>query len=133
MTRVWVDANVVLRFLTGEPPDLAARARQLLQKAERGEVVLCLSPVVVAEVVWVLCGFYKLPKAQVADHLGALLIAPGVEAQGQDTLLAALALMAEANVDFADALLAAAAQQNGETVCSFDEDFRRLRVHTFPV
>jgi hypothetical protein len=26
MTDLWVDANVLVRFLTGEPPDLAQRA-----------------------------------------------------------------------------------------------------------
>jgi hypothetical protein len=38
MTDFWVDANVLLRFLTGEPPELAERALRLIQRAEQGEV-----------------------------------------------------------------------------------------------
>lgn len=133
MSAVWVDANVLLRFLTGRPQELAARAAELLQKAERGEVVLRVSPVVVAELVWVLCSVYKLPKAQVAATLGSLFLAPGMALEDQDEVLATLAQMAETNVDFADALLAELARQHGGSVASFDEDFRRLRIDTFPV
>ncbi|MFN3413827.1 MAG: PIN domain-containing protein [Thermoanaerobaculum sp.] len=133
MTGVWIDANVLLRFLTGTPPELAARARTVMEKAERGEVVLRVSSVVAAEVVWVLCSVYKLPKAKVAATLGSLFVARGVELEDQDAVLPALAQMAEHNVDFADALLAQRANQTGEPVASFDEDFRRLGVDTFPV
>ncbi|MEQ8468646.1 hypothetical protein [Coleofasciculus sp. E1-EBD-02] len=44
MTDLWVDANVLLRLLTGEPPDFAQRSLRLAERAERGEVTLRLSP-----------------------------------------------------------------------------------------
>jgi len=69
MTNLWVDANILLRFLTGEPPDLAQRAFRLIQKAEFGEVTLRLSPIVVAEVLWVLYSFYKYFRVQIAEVL----------------------------------------------------------------
>ena len=40
MTRLWVDANVLLRFLTGEPKDLADKAARLMARAEQGEIVI---------------------------------------------------------------------------------------------
>jgi hypothetical protein len=30
---LWVDANVVLRFLTGDPPEMAAKAMELMSRA----------------------------------------------------------------------------------------------------
>ena len=69
MTVFWVDANVLLRFLTGEPPQLAERALRLIQRAEQGEITLRLSPIVVAEVVWVLSSFYRYSRAQIAEVL----------------------------------------------------------------
>lgn len=51
MTDFWVDANVLLCFPTGEPPELAERALRLIQRAEQGEINLKLSPIVVAEIV----------------------------------------------------------------------------------
>ena len=35
MTELWVDANIMLRLLTGDPPDLAERSLRLAERAER--------------------------------------------------------------------------------------------------
>jgi hypothetical protein len=40
MTTLWLDANVILRFLTGEPAELAECARRLMARAEAGELTL---------------------------------------------------------------------------------------------
>ena len=42
----WLDANVLLRFLTGSPPELAGRAARLLEEAQRGVIWLRVHPVV---------------------------------------------------------------------------------------
>jgi predicted nucleic acid-binding protein len=54
MSAYWVDANVLLRLITNDPPELAERAASLVERAEQGEVILKVSSIVVAEVVWVL-------------------------------------------------------------------------------
>jgi predicted nucleic acid-binding protein len=59
---LWVDANVVLRFLTGDPPEMAAKAMELMSRAEKGAIGLRVSHLVVAEIVWVLSSFYKYAK-----------------------------------------------------------------------
>ena len=51
MKRLWVDANVLLRFLTRDPEDMAAKAASLMLRAERGEVLLVVSPLTIAEMV----------------------------------------------------------------------------------
>ncbi len=47
--RYLVDTNVLLRFLSGQPAAQAAAARKLFAHAANGEVVLEISPVIVAE------------------------------------------------------------------------------------
>ena len=127
MTRLWVDANVVLRFLTRDPPDLAARAARLMERAESGEVRLYLSPLVLAETVWVLKSFYGHPMPEIRDVLVPLLSAPGIEVDDRGHALEALELSAERNVDFVDACLAVQAAAANESVCTFDStDFKRL-------
>ncbi|MDN5364792.1 MAG: hypothetical protein PWQ91_1857, partial [Eubacteriales bacterium] len=32
MVYLWIDANVVLRFLTGDPPEMARKALQLMRR-----------------------------------------------------------------------------------------------------
>lgn len=127
MKRLRVDANVLLRFMTGEPEGMAKRASRLMRRAEMGEVLLILSPLVVAEIVWVLKSFYRRSATEIAHVLVPLLSADGLEVKDREILVGALELARDKNVDFADAVLALEALRNGETVCSFDEtDFRRL-------
>jgi len=124
----WTDANVLLRFLTDEPPELAARAAKLLEGAQRGELSLKVHSVVVAETVWVLQSFYGYSKQEISAALVPLLVDHGLKVEGSRTVTGALESMAEMNVDFVDALLAQTARSRGEGVASFDADFRKLDV-----
>ncbi len=110
------------------PPAMAERAAAVAERAERGELLLRVAPLVVAEVVWVLQSFYGHDKRRIAEALTALLTARGVDAVDGDTVVSALETMAGSNVDFVDAYLAQVSCATREAVCSFDEDFRRLGV-----
>jgi predicted nucleic acid-binding protein len=124
----WLDANVLLRFLTGSPPELAERSAVLLEEAQRGDVSLRVHPVVVAKTIWVLESFYGYSKGEISGVLIPLLEQPALQVEGARTVVRALEKMAESNVDFADALLAETARSRGEGVVSFDRDFRRLGI-----
>ena len=117
-----------MRFLTGEPKDLAERALRLIQRAEQGEITLQITPLVIAEVVWVLSSFYRYPRRQITDTLVPFLDADGLIVQELQQVLQALERMADNNVDFVDAYLAEVARHAGGTIASFDRDFRRLDI-----
>ena len=119
---------MLLRFLTGAPPELAERAARILEEAQQGNVSLRVHPVVVAETVWVLESFYGYSKAEISRVLIPLLEQPSLRVEGARSVIEALEAIAESNVDFADALLAASARSRGEGVASFDRDFRKLDV-----
>jgi predicted nucleic-acid-binding protein len=127
MKRLRVDANVLLRFLTGEPQELAERAARLMRRAESGEVLLVLSPLTIAEMVWVLKSFYQHSSIDIARVLIPLLSADGIEVEEREIMIRAIELARDKNVDFADAVLSLQAARDGETVCTFDKtDFKRL-------
>lgn len=128
MPNLWIDANILLRLLTGDPPEMAERAVRLAQKAERGEVTLKLLPIVVAEVSWVLNSFYGYSRSEIAQVLIPLMTTEGLLVENVDQVIAALKQMASVNVDFLDAYLAEIARKEGEAVVSFDRDFRRLGI-----
>jgi predicted nucleic acid-binding protein len=94
MNDFWIDANLILRFLTREPQDLAERTLRFMQRAERGEITLQITPLVIAEVVWVLGSFYKYPRTQIAETLTAFLGSDGLIVQDLQLSLAALERMA---------------------------------------
>lgn len=128
MVNLWIDANVILRFITGDPPEMAKNALELMARAEKGDIGLRLSHLVVAEVVWVLSSFYKFTKKEISEILISFINADGIYPENPSLLMQALKDMAEKNVDFADACLAAQARTQEEAVCSFDNDFEKLSV-----
>ena len=56
-TRYLLDANILLRFLSGEPVRQAEAAKKLFAQAAAGEVLLDVSPVIVAETIYTLLPF----------------------------------------------------------------------------
>jgi len=98
-----ISLNIILRLLTGEPPKQAQQALKLIQRAECGEVLLKISPLIIAEIVWVLISFYKQSRSEVANVLIPLFSTNGIFLEDCDQVLTALSVMANKNVDFADA------------------------------
>lgn len=135
MTVAWCDTNVILRYLTGEPEDLATRARATMAEVEAGRLRLRVPTEIVTELAYVLSGkTYGYTRREVAGRLTALLTTVGIEAEETDLCVEALAHMAELNVPFVDALLAARALSAAEPVATFDErDFPRLGVQRLPI
>ncbi len=123
MTRGCVDANVILRYLTGEPADLAERAARIIDS----ESELLLADVTLAEVGFVLTRHYGIPRVAVVDSLIALVRRSNITTWqvDKDLVIQALQLCRPSGrVSFADALLWAIARSAADaTVYSFDERF----------
>lgn len=113
---------MIVRHLTGDPPELAARATRALS----GPGPLLLADLVVAECVYVLEAFYEHPRARVAAAMRALLGLDAVLVVDEPLLLRALELYEWARIDFADAYLVACAESTGVgAVLSFDRSLDR--------
>ena len=63
----FLDTNVLIRHLTGDPPEMAARATAALASADQ----LMLADVVVAECVYMLESFYEVERQKVAELMRA--------------------------------------------------------------
>lgn len=134
MTTVWVDTNIVVRFLTRAPLPLYERAAVLMKRAADGEIVLHLTPVVVAEIAAVLRHSIGLGLPEVADALGRFLAARGVETEDEERVLEALEQSGRLKIDFVDAYLYGLARTAGAPLASFDADFpKRLGVEGYAV
>ncbi len=130
-TRYLVDTNILLRFLSGEPAPQAAAARKLFGQAAAGEIVLDVSPVIVAEAFYTLVSFYEVDRKAAAEKLSLLLQQHGVKLRDESQVLLALERLQTANIGFADAFLAAGAAEEKVPVVSFDRDFDKLKVARF--
>jgi predicted nucleic acid-binding protein len=119
----FVDTNVLVRHLTGDPPELAARATRFLAAADD----LLLADLILAEVAYVLESFYEVPRAQVAATLRAVLAFPAIRVLDADLLQRAVEVYEVHRLDFADAYLVASAERTGiGVIASFDRSIDRV-------
>ena len=122
-----VDTNILVRFFTGDPPEMAERARTLVAQADAGKIDLLIPSLIVAETVYTLESFYEMPKADVCEKLRTFLRSRGISPLEPDIILDALDRHRTLSVHFADAYLAALAASDKVPVWSFDEDFAKFR------
>jgi predicted nucleic acid-binding protein len=121
----FIDTNILVRHLTGDPPRMAARATAYLRSAED----LLLTDLVVAETVYVLESFYEAPRELVAEAVRALLAFRAIVTVDPAVLLRAVEIYEIERLDFAEAYLVANAESSGVAqVASFDRSIDR--VHT---
>ncbi len=119
----FVDTNVLVRHLTGDPPAQAARASRFLAQADE----LLLPDLILAEVAYVLESYYETPRAQVGETLRAVLAFPGITVVDADLLQRAVEVYDIHRLDFADAYLVACAERSGiGLVASFDRSIDRV-------
>jgi predicted nucleic acid-binding protein len=120
----FLDTNVLIRHLTGDPPDMAKRAT----KALAGTQPLPLTDLVLAECVYVLESFYELGRERVALLMRSALALSSVSALDKPLLLRALEVYELDRLDFAEAYLVACAEATGVVkILSFDRSIDRVK------
>lgn len=118
-----VDTSVLVRVLTGDPPDQAARAGRRMDSSDG----LVLTDVVLAECAHVLRSVYGLDRRSIATRLRAVLSTRSLITPDRALLEHALLLYESHPVGFPDAYLASLSLRTGaQGVLSFDRDFDRL-------
>jgi predicted nucleic-acid-binding protein len=105
----FLDTNILIRHLTGDPPEQTRRARAFLASADE----LLLPDLIVAEVVFVLESFYELERERVADLVRAVIGFQPIAVVDVPLLLRALEVYEVDRLDFAEAYLVASAEASG--------------------
>jgi predicted nucleic-acid-binding protein len=119
----FVDTNVLVRHLTGDPPDQARRATAFLADADK----LLLPDLIIAEIVYVLESFYEVPADEVARLVRSVIAYPPIRTLDPALLLRALEVYETHRIDFAEAYLIASAETSGiPDIISFDRSIDRV-------
>ena len=119
----FVDTNVLIRHLTGDPPTQARMATRYLEQADQ----LLLPDLILAEVAYVLESYYRVARLQVAETLRSILAFPAIRVVDGALLQRAVELYEGHGLDFADAYLVASAERTGVgVVASFDRGIDRV-------
>ena len=117
----FVDTNILIRHLTGDPPEQASRATRYLEQAE------LLPDLILAEVAYVLESYYEVERSQVAEALRSILAFRAIRVVDAALLHRTVELYEVERLDFADAHLVATAERTGVgVVASFDRGIDRV-------
>lgn len=120
MKKVFVDTNVILRFLLGEPDSVA------VQKILNGKHILLISDIVIAEIIWTLNRFYKWPKEKIIEFLVVLLKSSNVEFN-EPIIFSSFNTFLKNNIKYTDAYISELMRgANIEEIYSFDRDFDKI-------
>lgn len=119
----FVDTNVLVRHLTGDPANLAARATAYLGSEQE----LLLTDLIAAETAYVLESFYEASRDEVAEALRSLVAFESIVCVDPALLLRAIEVYETDRIDFAEAYLVACAESTGVgRIASFDRSIDRV-------
>lgn len=119
----FVDTNVLIRHLTGDPPDQARRASRFLAVTEP----LFLTDLIVAEVVYVLESVYAVVRDEVGQLMRDVVTSDRMRLADLPLLLRAIEIYQYDRLSFADAYLVACAERSGDgRVISFDKGISKV-------
>lgn len=111
---IYVDANVLLRYLLNDIPEQAEKAETILSQGA------FVTSEVLAEVVFVLNGLYNMPRDEICGILTGLV--NRVRCNKPDVLKTGLSIFGKSKLDFVDCILAAHHQVQGDAIATFDKD-----------
>ena len=107
-----IDTNIILRYLLKDNEQQAEKAAEAIRAGA------FTTTEVIAEVVYVLSGVYRIPREEVSWMTHCVLL--DVKADNMKSLRYALGLFSQTNLDFVDCLLIAYHKVLGVDVFSFD-------------
>lgn len=119
----FVETNVLIRHLTGDPPVQAARATRFLADTEPLE----LADLIVAEVVYVLESVSEVARGDVSRLTRSIVASDRMRVADLPLLLRTLEVYERHRLAFADAYLVASDERSGVgSVVSFDRGISKV-------
>ena len=116
-----VDANVVLRYLLNDHRQLSEKAARIIENNH-----LHISFEVIAEIVYVLMGVYKVTRTEISKTMTEFLQANSISTDDDAVAAAALELLASKKIDFVDAILCAYHNIREDTIFTLDRTIKKL-------
>ena len=113
-----IDTNYIVRYLINDNIEMANIAEKILTTNE-----VFISNEILAEVIYVLLGVYKIPKVEVANQLSELLNFSNIFVSDKKIINYALQLFKTKNLDFVDCLLCAYSKE--DKVITFDKKLNK--------
>jgi predicted nucleic acid-binding protein len=123
----FIDTNIFLRYLTKDDPSKYERCRELFKKTVEGKVKLATSGIVIAELIWTLLSYYKVPKTDVIEKISIIIATENLYIPDKNIIADALVRYSRQNIDYIDAYNAVFMKYHKmNEIYSYDEDFDKV-------
>lgn len=123
----FLDTNILIYYLTRVDEEKAAHCLALIEAAERRDVELMTTELVVAETVWILESRTRNTAEEIRDMLLPVLQLPGLRLPDKHSWPRVFDLYCERRIDFIDAYNAVTMERAGiSDIYSYDRDFDGL-------
>ena len=116
-----IDANVVLRYVLNDHPELSSKAREIIDRniVEVPIEVLC-------EVVYVLAGYYGIDRKSISTELQRFFEQTQCVLFHREAILRGLEYFGQKSLDFVDCVLAGYAEVENDEIFTFDDKLKNL-------
>lgn len=122
--KLFVDTNVILRYILQDSDSLYEEARAYIEESVDNSLIL--TPVIVAEVIYVLLKS-DYSRQQVADTVRLILNFRSVEAEDFEAVSAALQSFVARNLDFADCYILERSVSRGLGLATQDKKLLKIQ------
>ena len=113
-----VDTNYIIRYLINDNKEMADIAEEILTKGN-----VFISNEILAEVVYVLSGVYKISKEDIASQLLELISFENISVSNQKIIKKSFEIFKSKSIDFVDCILCAYSQI--DDIITFDKKLNR--------
>ena len=125
-----IDTNIIIRFLTEDPNNIAPKFSGIYDfflKLEKKEVTVFLPDLVMFEAFFVLTSYYEINPKIAAEKLTELILFSGIEMSDKILMISCFEILKKKKGDLVDAYICALAKKRGDKkVYSFDKDIKNL-------
>ena len=113
-----IDANVILRYLLNDTPEMSSKAKELVSSGN-----VYTKPEIIAEVIYVLKGVYQIDRNNIRTFIYSML--DDISCAEDKCVRMAIDIYSLVSLDFVDCLLIAYHKINNENVFSFDKKLNK--------
>lgn len=111
-----LDTNMILRFLLDDNKEMSQTVSDIINCN-----TVAVTAEVIAEVVYVMKGIYKIPKSDIYNALTKFLKIGNIISENKKIITKGLEFYNQNNLDFVDCLLCAYHTESGYEICTFDK------------
>ena len=115
-----VDANIILRYILWDNKELAEKSKEIIENKQ-----IEIPFEVIAEVVYVLEGVYKVKRTEIRDSIIGLFKYPNILIRDLEVLKKAFQIFSKSKFDFVDSILLGYNKVKDAKVYTFDKKLEK--------